>query len=180
MWSAHFATAQADFTIHKTDELDHLSLPEADARSNGGKVLMWGLQHLMHIGERQAAEITAIYPVSDLDDFCDRVNGRVVNKNVIANLIRLGFFDCLYEDEPPEMRRVLAWRHYHERQGMMTIQAAVQQVHAEYQDIKDRMAPLTLTQRTWLSSRRWRRGLGRRQKNSWKPARRATSDGCIS
>ena len=137
--------AQADFTIHKTDELaDHLSLSEADARSNGGEVLMWGLQHLMHIGERQAAEITAIYPVSDLDDFCDRVNGRVVNKNVIANLIRLGFFDCLYEDESPEMRRVLAWRHYHERQGMMTIQAAVQQVHAEYQDIKDRMAPLTL------------------------------------
>jgi len=134
--------AQANFTIHKTEDLaGHLS--EADAV--GDEVLMWGLQHIMQIGERQATEITAVYPVSDLDDFCDRVNGRVVNKNVIANLIRLGFFDCLYEDESPEMRRVLAWRHYHERQGMMTIQAAVQQVHAEYQDIKDRMAPLTLT-----------------------------------
>jgi len=137
--------ALGEFTIHRTADLDDY-LSEGDAQSKNGEILMWGLQHLMGVGEKQAAAIMSVYPVRDLDDFCERVDGRVVNKNVVAKLIRIGFFDTLYEDDPPHMRRALAWRHYHEeRQGMMTLQAAVRQVRSEFQEAKERIASLSLT-----------------------------------
>ncbi len=136
--------AVGGFTIHKTADLEeHLS--ESEMKSKGSEVLMWGLRHLHNIGEKQAAAIMATYPARDLEDFCDRVDGRVVNKNVIGNLIRIGFFDTLYEDDQADMRRVLAWRHYHEDRGMMTMEVAVQQVYAQYQESKDTIASLTLT-----------------------------------
>jgi len=138
--------AVGEFTIHKAVDLgEHLS--ESEGKSKGGDVLMWGLRHLHNIGEKQAAAIMATYPARDLEDFCDRVDGRVVNKNVICNLIRIGFFDTLYEDDHPDERRPLAWRHYHEDKGMMTMEAAVQQVYSQYQESKDTIASLTLTRR---------------------------------
>lgn len=139
--------AKAEFTIHKSESLDaHLS--EADS-TKSGEVLMWGLQHLMGVGEKQAAAITSVYPVRDLDDFCERVDGRVVNKNVIARLIKIGFFDTLYEEDEPESRRKMVWRHFHEdRQGMMTLRAAVQQVQSQYRESRDRIASLGITPAT--------------------------------
>ena len=137
--------AMGEFTIHKVDDLSEY-LSEDDAKSKGGEVLMWGLQHMLGVGEKQAAAIMSVYPVRDLDDFCERVDGRVVNKNVISKLIKIGFFDTLYEDDPPHMRRILAWRHFHEeRQGMMTLQAAVRQVKSQFQEAREHIASLSLT-----------------------------------
>lgn len=142
--------AVGEFTIHKSADLDE-HLFESERKSKGDEVLMWGLRHLHNIGEKQAAAIMATYPVRDLEDFCDRVDGRVVNKNVIGNLIRIGFFDTLYEDDQVDMRRVLAWRHYHEDRGMMTMEAAVQQVYSQYQESKNTIASLTLTRRNLVA-----------------------------
>ena len=132
-------------TIHKYDDLA-LHLKKSDSKSLGGEVLMLGLKHLLGVGGKQAAAITAIYPVEDLEDFCDRVDGRVVNKNVMALLIRIGFFDTLYEDEPPEVQRILAWKHYHEnQQGLMTMLAAIDQTQVRYNEAKEQIAAITLT-----------------------------------
>jgi DNA polymerase III alpha subunit len=136
--------ATGEFTIHKVEDLGGY-LSEEDADSKGG-VLMWSLQHLIGVGEKQAAAIVAAYPARDMEDFCERVDGRVVNKNVVARLIKIGFFDTLYADDPPEARRALAWKHFHEdRQGMLTLQAAVQKVRSHFQESKDQITALALT-----------------------------------
>ena len=132
-------------TIHKYDGLS-VHLKKSDSQSLDGEVLMLGLKHLLGVGGKQAAAITAVYPVEDLDDFCDRVDGRVVNKNVMALLIRIGFFDTLYEDEPVEVRRILAWKNYHEnQQGLMTMRAAIDQTQVRYNETKEQVAAITLT-----------------------------------
>lgn len=138
--------AREAFTIHRCETLrKHMEESDSPQKSLDGEVPMWGLQHLLGVGEKQAHAIVATYPVEDLEDFCERVDQRVVNKNVQATLARIGFFDSLYEDEPDDMRRVLAWRHLNENRNLVTMDTAVQQVRGRYFEIENQIASLLLT-----------------------------------
>jgi hypothetical protein len=65
----------------------------------------------------------------------------------MATLLKIGFFDTLFEDEELEQRRVLAWRQYHELQGLVSKDVAIQKYISDFEDLKAQIASLTLTPR---------------------------------
>jgi DNA polymerase-3 subunit alpha len=57
-----------------------------------------GLAKIKNVGENAVAAILEHRPYKGMDDFLSRVNRRIVNKRVIANLIKVGAFSEWYPD----------------------------------------------------------------------------------
>ncbi len=57
-----------------------------------------GLAKIKNVGENAVAAIIEARPYKNMDDFISRVNRRIVNKRVIANLIKVGAFSQWYSD----------------------------------------------------------------------------------
>ncbi|MCY3924786.1 MAG: DNA polymerase III subunit alpha [bacterium] len=75
---------------------DFTPVPDPDAPGRGR--ILFGLSAVRNVGAGDAAHIIearASGPFGDFDDFCDRVDPSVLNKQTVQSLIRAGAFDSL-------------------------------------------------------------------------------------
>ncbi|WP_323072703.1 DNA polymerase III subunit alpha [Mycetohabitans endofungorum] len=75
--------------------------PVADAPGKRSKMIRYGLGAIKGSGQNAIEEILRAresQPFSDLFDFCERVDRRIVNRRTIEALIRAGAFDSLHEN----------------------------------------------------------------------------------
>ncbi|MFM2308709.1 MAG: hypothetical protein RLY87_829 [Chloroflexota bacterium] len=87
---ADINASSADFSIEELDDQGE----NADARRG----IRFGLAAIKNVGEGPVEALVtarADQPFTSLEDFCDRVDAKLINKRVIESLIKAGAFDAL-------------------------------------------------------------------------------------